>query len=89
MQPTKKIANSHEEEMNLILEFILNFDVQRLLYAINGKELREEDIISLTIDVREYYDKLSRQKLHLFKFSKTFNNEFATFDNKCYDTSLT
>ena len=88
MQPTKKIANSHEEEMNLILEFILNFDVQRLLYAINGKELREEDIISLTIDVREYYDKLSRQKLHLFKFGKTFNNEFATFDNKCYDTSL-
>ena len=49
MRPTKKIANSHEEEMNLILEFILNFDVQRLLYAINGKELREEDIISQTI----------------------------------------
>lgn len=41
MRPTKKIANTHEEEMNLILEFILNFDVQRLLYAINGKELRE------------------------------------------------
>lgn len=88
MRPTKKIADSHEEEMNLILEFILNFDVQRLLYAINGKELREEDIISMTIDVRDYYDKLSRQKLHLFKFGKTFNNEFATFDNKCYDTSL-
>lgn len=42
MRPTKKIANTHEEEMNLILEFILNFDVQRLLYAINGKELRED-----------------------------------------------
>ena len=59
MRPTKKIANSHEEEMNLILEFILNFDVQRLLYAINGKELREEDIISQTMDIRDYYNKLS------------------------------
>ncbi len=88
MRPTKKIANSHEEEMNLILEFILNFDVQRLLYAINGKELREEDIISQTMDIRDYYNKLSRQKLHLFKFGKTFNNEFATMNNKCYDTSL-
>ena len=83
MRPTKKIANTHEEEMNLILEFILNFDVQRLLYAINGKELREEDIISLTMDIRDYYNKLSRQKLHLYKFGKTFNNEFATTNNKC------
>ena len=88
MRPTKKIGNTHEEEMNLILEFILNFDVQRLLYAINGKELREEDIISLTIDINDYYNKLSRQKLHLFKFGKTFNSEYATNDNKCYDTSL-
>jgi hypothetical protein len=88
MRPTNKIGDSHEEEMNLILEFILNFDVNRLLYAINGKKLREEDIRSLTIDIREYLIKLERQKEHLFRFGKTFNKEFAHEDNKCFDTSI-
>lgn len=88
MRPTKKIANSHEEEMSLILEFILGFDVQRLLYAINGKEFREDDIVCLTVDISDYFNKLLRQKQYLFKFGKTFNNEYATLDNKCYGTSL-
>ena len=54
MRPTNKIGDSHEEEMNLILEFILNFDVNRLLYAINGKQLRTEDIVEMTMDIQEY-----------------------------------
>ena len=88
MRPTNKIGNSHEEEMGLILEFILDFDVNRLLYAINGKQMREEDIISITIDIQEYYAKLSRQKVYLFRFGQTFNKRFTTEDNKCFDTSL-
>lgn len=88
MRPTNKIGNSHEEEMSLILEFILDFDVNRLLYAINGKQMREEDIISITIDIQEYYAKLSRQKVYLFRFGQTFNQRFTTEDNKCFDTSL-
>ena len=88
MRPTNKIGNSHVEEMNLILEFILNFDVNRLLYAINGKQLREDDIESLTLDIRDYYNKLSRQKVHLFRFGKDFNKEYTTRDNKCFDTSI-
>ena len=88
MRPTNKIANSHEEEMDQILRFILDFDVHRLLYAINGKQFREEDIICITIDIKDYYNKLSRQKLHLFKFGKTFNDEYTTEDNKCFDTSI-
>ena len=88
MRPTNKIANTHEEEMNLILEFILSFDVNKLLYAINGKRLREEDIISLTIDIRENLGKLERQKDYLFRFGMTFNKEYATDNNKCFDTSM-
>ena len=88
MRTSTKIGNSHVEEMNLILEFILNFDVNRLLYAINGKQLREDDIESLTNDIRDYYNKLSRQKTYLFRFGKEFNKEYTTHDNKCFDTSI-
>ena len=88
MRPTNRIGSTHEDEMNLILEFILTFDVNRLLYAINGKQLREEDIISLKTDIQEYYIKLSRQKTYLFRFGMTFNKIFAHEDNKCFDTSI-
>lgn len=88
MRITNKIGDSHEEEMNLILKFIQTFDVNKLLYAINGKQLREEDIVSLNADIRDYLNKLNKQKDYLFKFGKTFNKNYANDDNKCFDTSL-
>lgn len=74
--------------MNLILEFILTFDVNKLLYAINGKQLNEDEIRSLTLDISEQNLKLEQQKNYLFNFGKTFNKEFATDDNKCFDSSI-
>jgi hypothetical protein len=88
MRTSNQIGNSHEDRMNLILKFILEFDVNKLLYAINGKQLREDEIISLTADIRDYHEKLRKQKIHLFDFGKTFNKEFATNDNKCFDTNV-
>lgn len=88
MRTIKKIGNTHKEEMDLIMKFILNFDVNKLLYAINGKLLREEDIVSLTITIQEYFVKLSRQKVYLFRFGEIFNKEFTHEDNKCFDASL-
>ena len=88
MRPTNKIASTHEEEMNLILDFVSNFDVHKLLYAINGKHLREDDIESLTLDIQAYLNRLKRQSTYLFRFGKTFNKEFALENNKCFDTQL-
>ncbi len=88
MRPTTKIGDSHEEEMNLILEFILNFDVNRLLYAINGKQLRTEDIVEMTMDIQEYYGKLCRQKEFLFRYGKQFNNRYTNENNKYFDITL-
>lgn len=88
MKTSPKIGNTNMEEMNLILEFIHNFDVDNLLYAINGKRLDEEQINSLTIDIREYNVKLEKQKEYLFRFGKTFNKRFTTEDNKCFDHSI-
>ena len=88
MRILPNIGNSHLEQMNLIYEFICNFDVHNLLFAINGKQLDEEQIISLTNDISEYHIKLKRQKQNLFKFCKTFPKEFASENNKLVDSSV-
>lgn len=88
MRTSSKIGHSHLEEMNLIYEFICGFDVHNLLYAINGKQLDEEEIVSLTNDIEDYNAKLSRQKQYLFKYCKTFPKEFAHEDNNLVDSSV-
>lgn len=88
MRTSRQIGSSHLEEMELILNFVDGFDADRLLYAINGKHFDEDEITSLTLDIREQNGKLSRQKLHLFSFGKTFNKEWTTDDNECFDSSL-
>lgn len=88
MRTSPNIGNTNMEQMGLILEFIQNFDVDNLLYAINGKRLDEEQINSLTIDIREYNVKLEKQKEYLFRFGKDFNKKFTTEDNKCFDHSI-
>lgn len=87
MTISDKIGNSHVEAMNKILSFITSFDVHRLLYAISAKRLDEDDIKSLTLDICYQNLKLERQREYLFKFGKTFNQEYTTDDNKCFDTS--
>jgi len=88
MRTSPHIGNSHLEQMNLIYEFICKFDVANLLYAINGKHLDEDEIVSLTNDISEYHVKLKRQKQYLFKFCKTFPKEFASEDNNLVDSSV-
>lgn len=39
----------------MIYEFICGFDVHNLLYAINGKQLDEEEIVSLTNDIEDFH----------------------------------
>ena len=88
MRPSPKIGNSHLEQMNLIYEFICRFDVYNLLYAINGKKLDEDEIVSLTNDISEYNAKLSRQKTYLFKFCKKYPKEFARDENNTVESSV-
>jgi len=87
MNISRHIGHNHLEMLESILDFTDKFDVNRLLYAINGKHLDEEEINCLTIDIKEQNIKLERQKVYLFKFGKTFNKTFATDDNHYFDTA--
>lgn len=86
MRTLPQIGNSFWEQMNLILEFVCHFDVEHLLYAINGKRFNEEDIVSITLDIKSYHVRLQKQKEYLFKFGQTFNKKYAHDDNKFFDT---
>lgn len=88
MITSKKIGHTHLEEMNSILLFTLSFDVDRLLYSINGRKLDENDIESITLDIQEQNNKLSRQRNHLFKFGTVFNKKYTNEDNKFFETSV-
>jgi hypothetical protein len=87
MTISDKIGNSHVEAMKKILAFINAFNVHKLLYAISEKSLDEEDVVSITLDIREYNVKLQRQKVFLFDYTKTVNKKYALEDNKLLDTS--
>ncbi len=87
MHISRQIGSTNREQMELILNFINSFDVNRLLYAINGKQLDEDEIDSLRLDIQEQNVKLERQKKYLFNFGKTFNKKYTTVDNKYFDSS--
>lgn len=88
MRTSPKIGNSSEEQMDLILKFVQNFDVNNLLFALHAKKMDESTIRCLTLDISDYNNKLERQKLILFDFGKDFNKQYATDNNKCFDTAL-
>ena len=85
---SREIGHSTMEMFELILEFVRNFNVDRLLFAIKMKRCGEDDIESITLDVRTQHLRLEKQKAYLDKISPTFNKEYAHYDNKCFDTSV-
>ncbi len=87
MKISDNISDSHVEVMKKILEFITNFNVHKLLYAIREKSMDEETIVGITFDIREQNLKLQRQKVYLFSYCKNCNKVYALPDNKMVDTS--
>ena len=87
MKISSQIGHSNVEAMEKILAFINSFNVDKLLHAINSKRFNEDTIRSFVLDIREQNIRLERQMQHLYSFGETFNEEYTTSDNKCFDTS--
>lgn len=81
------IVEKNEEGLLMIIEAAEKFDQGKFLNAIYNCHLRKEDILGIIEYVKEFKGKLSREHLALAKFAATFNKEYATENNMCFDSA--
>ena len=77
-----------QEGLETIGRAIEKFDDKRFLFALNYKDWDETEIEFMARQVCEYRTKLEQEHIRLIEFAKTFNKEFVTDNNRCFDTGL-
>ena len=77
-----------QEGLETIGRAIEKFDDKRFLFALNYKDWDETEIELMARQVCEYRTKLEQEHIRLIEFAKTFNKEFVTDNNRCFDTGL-
>ena len=77
-----------QEGLETIVRAIEKFDDKRFLFALNYKDWDEAEIELMARQVCEYRTKLEQEHIRLIEFAKTFNKEFVTDNNRCFDTGL-
>ena len=87
MQITNKIGDSFFEIVENIVCFVISFDVEKLLYAIDKKRFDEDTINDIKLDIQDQNAKLSRQKKYLFDYTKDFCKVYTHKDNKFVEHS--
>ncbi|MDO4822729.1 MAG: hypothetical protein Q4A08_00990 [Bacteroidales bacterium] len=81
------IVDKSEDALNLIIERAEEFDQERVLQGLSMRHYDVEDVKMLVADVREYHSRLQKEIVALLKFSQDFNKQYATDNNKCFDTA--
>lgn len=71
-----------------IIKAASKFNANSFLYALLYKNWDEEKITSMCTEVKTQRDRLENEYQNLRQFALTFNKEFATNNNKCFDTAL-
>lgn len=79
------IVDKNEEGLLTILEAAEKFEQGSYLHAIYSCHLKKEEILGITEYVKENRAKLSREHYALSVFSLTFNREYATNNNNCFE----
>lgn len=65
------------------------FNTERFLYALQYKNWDEKSLELMGNEVATYRMKLEVEYGRLVEFSKVFNKEFVTINNKCFSSALT
>lgn len=78
-----------EKGLNIIALAVAKFNPERFLYAIEYKSYDEVELELMACYVADCRVKLEAEYTRLLKFSKEFNKEFVTVNNKCFNTALT
>lgn len=81
------IVEKSEEALNLIIEKAMEFDQERVIDGLQVRHYSVDDVLMLTSLVEEYHGKLRKEIVALVKFSQNFNSQYATDNNKCFDTA--
>lgn len=81
------IVEHSEEGLQQILTAAEIFSRERVLDGILCRKYDVYDIEQMKTDVLEYHAKMNREINSLKKFSKEFNRQFATDNNKCFKTA--
>ena len=77
-----------KEGMEKLRENIGKFNAERFAAAMCYKDWNETEIEIMAREVSEYRIKLEKEHLKLMEFAKTFNKEFVTDNNECFNTAL-
>lgn len=78
-----------EEGLNIIALAVAKFNPERFLYAIEYKKCDEVELELMACSVADCRVKLEAEYTKLLNFSREFNKEFVTVNNKCFNTALT
>lgn len=81
------VVDKSEETLCLIIEKAEVFDQERVLNGLDMRHYSQDDVRMLTTLVTEYHAKLQREIVALVKFAQDFNKQYATDNNKCFDTA--
>ena len=81
------IVDKSEETLNMIIGKAEEFDQERVLNGLDMRHYTQEEVRMLTSLVTEYHAKLQREIVALVKFAQDFNKQYATDNNKCFDTA--
>lgn len=83
----KTIVDKSEDGLLEIIQAVQQFEEDRFLASLSVRRHTPFDIQQATLMVREYQAKMNREVLALDNFSVTFIQEFATDNNKCFETA--
>lgn len=83
----KTIVDKNEDGLEEIIRAVEQFEEDRFLASLSVRRYTTYDIQQTTLMVREFQAKMNREVLALDKFSETFIQEYATDNNKCFETA--
>lgn len=86
MQYSTKVDRT-TETLKEVAQLVANLEEQRVLSAVINSRLTHDDIMEYTLRLKEKRNRQLIEIESLRKFSKSFNQEFATNHNSCFTTA--
>lgn len=83
----KTVVDKNEKSLLQIIQAAESFNAGGFLESLRRRNLSTYEIDQLIDEVREYQLKMNREVKALVKFSEHFLDNFATSNNRCYETA--